>query len=204
MVQEPVPQRRKPAESLKPRAKEWLQRRAEEMTRSGKSRHVGPFGGPVAAVALALAMGSIAAAAPAENVGGFVVPAQPAVPGFQQVQPIGASAMPASPSSSRSPAFVSNNAIVGRYSILRTGGKDTGCMLTLENGGKGRSGGKAFLSPACRDQGVVIFDPTGWQIVKGQLVLIARKGHKTRLDLQVDGTWMKDSKEGKPLILKKM
>lgn len=197
MVQEPVPQRRKPAESLKPGAKEWLRRRAEEMTRSGKSRHFGPPAGFV----VTFAMSSIAAAAPAKNVGGFVVPAPPAVPGFQQVQPT-APAMPASPS--RSPAFVPNNAIVGRYSILRTGGKDTGCMLTLENGGKGRSGGKAFLSPACRDQGVVIFDPMGWRIVKGQLVLIARKGHKTRLDPQADGTWMKDSKEGKPLILKKM
>lgn len=199
MVQEPVPQRRKPAESLKPRAKEWLRRRAEEMTRSGKSQHFGPPAGFV----VSFAMASIAAAAPTENVGGFVVPAQPAVPGFQQVQPTGAPAMPAS--SSRSPAFVPNNAIVGRYSILRTGGKDTGCMLTLEDGSKKKwSGGKAFLSPACRDQGVVIFDPMGWRIVKGQLVLIARKGHKTRLDLQADGTWMKDSKEGKPLILKKM
>ena len=35
----------------------------------------------------------------------------------------------------------------------------------------------------------MIFDPTGWQIVNGRLVLTARKGHKTYLDAQPDGSW---------------
>jgi Protease inhibitor Inh len=89
--------------------------------------------------------------------------------------------------------------IAGRYAILREGGKDTGCMLTLDAGGN-----KASLAPACRDQGIVTFDPTGWQIVAGRLVLRARRGHSTHLDLQTDGTWTKDPGEGKLLILKKM
>jgi hypothetical protein len=92
----------------------------------------------------------------------------------------------------------------GRYSILRDGGKDTGCMLTLDNRGKARGGEKASLAPGCRDQGIVIFDPAGWQIVNGRLVLTARKGHKTYLDAQPDGTWKKDPKEGKSLTLKKL
>lgn len=92
---------------------------------------------------------------------------------------------------------VKANDVPGRYSVLREGGKDTGCMLTL--GGAN----KASLAPACRDQGLVIFDPAGWQIVGGRLVLTARKGHKTHLDLQQDGTWTKDPQEGKSLILKK-
>jgi len=92
----------------------------------------------------------------------------------------------------------------GRYSILRDGGKDTGCMLTLDNQQKAPGGKKAFLAPGCRDQGIVIFDPAGWQMVNGRLVLTARKGHKTELDVQPDGTWKKDPKEGKSLTLKKL
>jgi Protease inhibitor Inh len=92
----------------------------------------------------------------------------------------------------------------GRYSILRDGGKDTGCMLTLDNQVKARGREKASLAPGCRDQGIVIFDPASWQIVNGRLVLTARKGHKTYLDAQPDGTWKKDPKEGKSLTLKKM
>ncbi|HEY8032500.1 MAG TPA: AprI/Inh family metalloprotease inhibitor [Methylocella sp.] len=92
----------------------------------------------------------------------------------------------------------------GRYVILRDGGKDTGCMLTLESQGKAPGRKKASLAPGCRDQGIVIFDPAGWQIVNGRLMLIARKGHKTSLDAQADGTWKKDPKEGKSLTLKKL
>ena len=94
--------------------------------------------------------------------------------------------------------------MVGRYSILRDGGKDTGCMLTLDKQAKAPGGQKASLAPGCRDQGIVIFDPVGWQIANGRLVLTARKGHKTHLDAQPDGTWKKDPKEGKSLTLKKM
>jgi hypothetical protein len=92
----------------------------------------------------------------------------------------------------------------GRYSILRDGGKDTGCMLTLNNRGKAPGRETASLAPGCRDQGIVIFDPAGWQIVNGRLVLTARKGHKTYLDAQPDGTWKKDPKEGRSLTLKKL
>jgi len=93
--------------------------------------------------------------------------------------------------------------VAGRYSILREGGKDTGCMLTLDDKAKGKGGNRATLAPACRDQGLVIFDPVGWQIINGHLVLTARKGHTTRLDQEPDGTWLKDPKEGKSLSLKK-
>ncbi|PNE10773.1 MAG: hypothetical protein CR217_12585 [Beijerinckiaceae bacterium] len=92
----------------------------------------------------------------------------------------------------------------GRYSILRDGGKDTGCMLTLDKRVKASGGQKASLAPGCRDQGIVIFDPAGWQIVNGRLVLTARKGHKTYLDAQPDGSWKKDPKEGISLTLKKL
>jgi Protease inhibitor Inh len=92
----------------------------------------------------------------------------------------------------------------GRYSVLREGGKDTGCMLTLDAKGASQRRGKASLAPGCRDQGIVIFDPAGWDITDGRLVLTARKGHKAHFDARPDGSWEKDPAEGSPLSLKKL
>ncbi|MDR3464136.1 MAG: AprI/Inh family metalloprotease inhibitor [Beijerinckiaceae bacterium] len=94
--------------------------------------------------------------------------------------------------------------LAGRYAILRDKTRDTGCMLTLDNQTKVRGGDRAALAPACRDQGIVVFDPVAWQIVNGRLVLTAKAGHTTHLDLQPDGTWLKDPTEGRSLALKKL
>jgi len=102
-------------------------------------------------------------------------------------------------------AAVKPSELPGRYSILRDGPKDTGCMLTLDDKVRGPKGSlRAVLSPACRDQGMVIFDPTGWTVERSRLVLTARKGHQAHFDRQSDGSWAKDPKDGKGLILKKM
>jgi hypothetical protein len=90
----------------------------------------------------------------------------------------------------------------GRYSILREGDKDTGCMLTLDARVRGRAGLKAQLAPACRDNGVVIFDPVGWGLDHGRLVLTARKGHSAHFDKDASGVWRRDAKEGKALGLR--
>lgn len=92
--------------------------------------------------------------------------------------------------------------VAGRYAILRAGDKDTGCMLTLEERARG-GGFKAQLAPACRDQGVVIFDPMSWSMERGRLALTARKGHKAHFDAEGD-IWRRDAKEGKPLALKRL
>jgi hypothetical protein len=94
--------------------------------------------------------------------------------------------------------------VAGRYSLQRERGKDAGCLLILDDKVKAPGGYKASLAPACRDQGIMIFDPVGWRLAKGRLVLTARRGHTTHLDLQADGTWLKDPNDGKPLLLKKM
>ena len=95
--------------------------------------------------------------------------------------------------------------MAGHYAVLREKTKDTGCMVTFDDNAHGPKGSfKAHLAPACRDQGIIIFDPVGWQLQGGRLVLTARKGHTTKLDLQQDGSWMKDATEGKSLSLKKM
>lgn len=77
----------------------------------------------------------------------------------------------------------------GRYSVLRDD-KDTGCMLTLSGGGR------AQLAPACRDNGIVVFDPVKWAIDHGRLALTARKGHKAHFEKDDTGVWRRDAKEG--------
>lgn len=115
-----------------------------------------------------------------------------------------AAAVTRTAASTRTAPAAAHNDTAGRYAILR-GSKDTGCMLTLEAGVRGpRGSNKAVLAPACRDSGLLIFDPVGWELSQGQLVLMARKGHDTHLERQPDGTWQKDSKEGKPLTLRKI
>jgi hypothetical protein len=103
----------------------------------------------------------------------------------------------------QAPASLRASDAAGRYSILREGGKDTGCMLTLDDRAAGKGGLKATLAPACRDQGIVIFDPVGWRLAGGRLELTARKGHTAQFDLQADGGWLKDPKQGKSLGLRK-
>jgi len=128
--------------------------------------------------------------------------AAPKTPGFQTVETKtgDTAAMP-----SRITSAIKPGDLAGRYAVLRDGNKDTGCMVTLDDKARAAKGGfKATLAPACRDQGIVIFDPMGWQLTSGRLVLTARKGHTTHLDLQPDSTWAKDPKEGKPLSLKKL
>jgi len=96
------------------------------------------------------------------------------------------------------------SAVAGRYSILRAEDKDTGCMLTLDDRSKGRGGFRAQLAPACRDNGIVVFDPIGWSIERGHLALTARKGHKAHFELDSGGIWRRDSSEGKALSLKRL
>lgn len=130
-------------------------------------------------------------------------------PGFQVITPpaaapraaVTAQAAPAPSASAAPPARTGE--IAGRYAILREG-KDTNCMLTLDDKARGLKGNKAQLAPACRDQGLVIFDPAGWSLERGRLVLTARKGHQTHFDRNADGVWMKDPKEGKNLGLKRL
>lgn len=94
--------------------------------------------------------------------------------------------------------------LAGRYAVLREK-RDTGCMVTLDDTSRVAGGNRAQLAPGCRDQGIVIFDPSAWQLVKGDLVLTARAGHKTKLDKVGEGLWAKDAKDGgKPLGLKKL
>jgi hypothetical protein len=133
------------------------------------------------------------------------LPAAP-VPGFESPAPAPATVMVAA--TTTTPAATSSvrpDEMAGRYSVLREGGKDSGCMITLDAKARGLKGGnKALLAPACRDQGIVIFDPVSWTIEKGRLKLTARKGHHALFEQKGDGTWEKDPKEGKALSLKKM
>jgi hypothetical protein len=132
------------------------------------------------------------------------LPALP-VPGFETPAPAPPPLVVAATTTPGAASSAKPDEIAGRYSVLREGGKDTGCMLTLDAKARGLKGGnKALLAPACRDQGIIIFDPVGWTIEKGRLKLTARKGHHALFEQKGDGTWEKDPKEGKALGLKKM
>mgnify|MGYP003343832807 CR=1 FL=1 len=114
-------------------------------------------------------------------------------------------AAPGGPTSQPRPFNGRPSDISGRYIIMREANKDIGCMLTLNDQARGPGGFKAQLAPACRDNGIVVFDPLGWSFGAGRLSLTARKGHKANFIYHEDGSWWKDPKEGgKPLGIRKM
>ena len=140
----------------------------------------------------------LAAAGPAGETY-VLIAANEGAPGMRRAAPRAAAAAPA-----QSTPAVHASELPGRYSILRDGNKDTGCMLTLETSPRG-AGSRAQLAPACRDNGIVVFDPMSWAYVGGKLKLTARKGHSAMFERAPDGTWQKDPKEGgKPLGFRKM
>jgi hypothetical protein len=157
-----------------------------------------------------------------ENVSGApgfdVVQATPPTPSESRPPENSGSTPPANPAASTAPAksavpppkpsaaasAMKPGDVAGRYSVEREADKDASCLLILNDQAKAQGGYKASLGPACRDQGIMIFDPVGWRLANGRLVLTARRGHTTHLDLQPDGTWLKDPNEGKPLTLKKL
>jgi hypothetical protein len=82
--------------------------------------------------------------------------------------------------------------VSGRYAVWRGKGTGTGCILNLDGKTKGPLGNfRASLSPACRDQGVALLDPTGWTIEHGKIVLTTRTGSAS-FDRRADGTWSGD------------
>jgi hypothetical protein len=83
--------------------------------------------------------------------------------------------------------------VSGRYAIWRGKGTGTGCILNLDGKNRGPFGNfRASLSPACRDQGVALLDPTGWTIEHGRIVLTTRNGPAS-FDRRADGTWSGDA-----------
>lgn len=93
--------------------------------------------------------------------------------------------------------------VAGHYAVLRQS-RDTGCMVTLDADERGKAELKARLAPACRDQGIVIFDPVGWHLAKGQIVLTAKKGHSVALTHRQDQTWANAPAKGAALVLKRL
>lgn len=86
----------------------------------------------------------------------------------------------------------------GTYRLLRTGPRDTGCILRLET--SDASTGRASLSSTCADPGLRTFGPTGWTIAGGTLWLTSPRG---RLSFERDrkGIWSKGPGQGEALSL---
>jgi hypothetical protein len=85
----------------------------------------------------------------------------------------------------------------GRYALLREENKDSGCLVNLQQSGR------AQLGPGCMDQGLVVFDPTGWSSGRNSLILRGRKGHRVTFMYRPDGTWLRDPPDKRPLALRK-
>jgi len=95
--------------------------------------------------------------------------------------------------------------IAGRYAVLREDGKDTLCMVTLQDAARGNGYYRAQLAPACRDNGIVVFDPIAWSIDRaGHISLQARKGHKIQFQRNAKGDWYRIDDKAKPLGLRKI
>lgn len=97
--------------------------------------------------------------------------------------------------------------VAGRYTVLREEDKDTLCMVTLSETARGSGYYRAQLAPACRDNGVVIFDPIGWTIDRqGHISLQARKGHKMLMERDANGVWRRMGADPKvrPLSLRRI
>ncbi|MBX9760201.1 MAG: protease inhibitor Inh/omp19 family protein [Beijerinckiaceae bacterium] len=97
--------------------------------------------------------------------------------------------------------------VAGRYAVLREEGKDTLCMVTLSETARGSGYHRAQLAPACRDNGIVIFDPIAWTIDRqGHISLQARKGHKMALERDANGVWQRlgGDPKARPLALRRI
>jgi|APCry1669190288_1035285.scaffolds.fasta_scaffold32259_2 hypothetical protein len=92
----------------------------------------------------------------------------------------------------------------GRYGLLRQGMKDTGCLITLGMKNNKELAGQAQLAPACRDEGLVLFDPISWRIDHSKLILRARLGHETAFYQKSTDLWSKLDEKGLELFIRKL
>ncbi len=148
-------------------------------------------------------------AAPLANAPAVLSPSRPARPGTAPAQDARLTPAPPLTTNAAVARYAGRiNDLAGRYIILRegvAGGRDVGCMLTLEDRPVGRGALRAQLAPACRDNGIVVFEPVGWSFERGRLVLTARRGHHAMFDYHADGSWWKQSADGsRPLGLRHM
>ncbi len=97
-------------------------------------------------------------------------------------------------------------ALAGSYATGRA--RDGGaCELRLERvpGPRAKSGGPvwtAALDAACRDEGLRVFDPVGWQYENGRIFLLAKRGSSIGFTRD-GGAWRKDPESGRPLWMRK-
>lgn len=95
--------------------------------------------------------------------------------------------------------------VAGRYAVLRENGRDTLCMVTLSDTARGSGYFRAQLAPACRDNGIVVFDPIAWSVDRsGHISLQARKGHKIQFKRNEAGDWYRIDDKQKPLGLRRI
>ena len=98
-------------------------------------------------------------------------------------------------------------ALVGVYELGRPG-NNSGCAIDLKRlpGPRARTGGAiwvATLDAGCGDEGLRIFNPTGWQYEAGRVFLVAAKGQRIGFTGGGASNWIKDPAAGRPLWMKR-
>lgn len=143
--------------------------------------------------------GSIAAALSGKD--GKTAPSS--APAGQKVAAGAAPAATPAAAAAAEPAPLRADALVGLYGVAREKNKPI-CSLDLAATPLKKGGlYAAKLSGGCIDPGLKVFDPIGWRVDKGHLVLVARKGHEQGFAQGADGVFSKDPPSGAQLFLRK-
>lgn len=130
---------------------------------------------------------------------------------FERQAGIGSSIGTSNASPVRAPAGIVTEfkALLGRYEVVRPGARPPqDCTIDLTGEPRALSGRPGLVAhragavEGCADRGIRIFDPAGWRLEAGRLILIARKGHELAL-VKSGAGWKKERPSGEPLELRK-
>jgi hypothetical protein len=93
------------------------------------------------------------------------------------------------------------NDLVGDWSIARSPGKPI-CTLTLANSPAGAAADVLSLKvkPGC-DPTIVRFNPTGWRMQEGELMLLSARGQSWQFEENDANTWQRVPESADPILL---
>lgn len=89
--------------------------------------------------------------------------------------------------------------MVGDWSVARAAGKPI-CTLTLANSSAGANVLALKIKPGC-DALVTRFNPVGWRMEEGQLVLISPRGQTWQFEENEANTWQRVPESSDPILL---
>jgi hypothetical protein len=91
------------------------------------------------------------------------------------------------------------NDMVGDWSVAHSPGK-TICTLTLANSPAGADVLSLKVKPGC-DAAVMRFNPTGWRMQEGDLMLLSARGQSWQFEENDANTWQRVPESSDPILL---